>query len=107
MTHPRRIIAAVLIALAAGAWASGRLDRPLSSVGLNRNACVRNAMGATFCGKDADRYCAQFGGVGCASASLPRKPAGPKCPYRSPDVNDDGFTPSAEVYVYEHTPGCR
>jgi RNA polymerase subunit RPABC4/transcription elongation factor Spt4 len=51
-------------------WFSGALDKPLSSMGLNKEACVQNAFGATFCGEDAERVCREFGGEGCRDAGL-------------------------------------
>jgi hypothetical protein len=46
-------------------WGTGSLDKPLSSVGLNKEPCVVNGFGATFCGDDAKAMCAEFGGKGC------------------------------------------
>jgi hypothetical protein len=37
-------------------WNTGRMDPWLSEIGLNRNDCVKNGFGATFCGDDADAY---------------------------------------------------
>jgi hypothetical protein len=58
------VAVAVLMVL----WFSGTLDKPLSSVGLNKNACVQNAFGATFCGEQARSVCSTFGGEGCRDA---------------------------------------
>lgn len=45
-------------------WFAGTLDRPLSTVGLNRNPCVRNLItGATFCGDDAKELCRRIAGI--------------------------------------------
>lgn len=55
--------AAVVVALL---WFSGSLDKPLSGIGLNKNPCVQNAFGATFCGEDAEQLCSEFGGPACA-----------------------------------------
>jgi hypothetical protein len=45
-----------VIALVLVLWLSGRLDIVLAPIGLNKNECVTNAFGATFCGDDAKRY---------------------------------------------------
>jgi hypothetical protein len=48
------IVVGVLLALL---YFNGSLDKPLSSVHLNFHSCIENALGATFCGDDATRYC--------------------------------------------------
>jgi hypothetical protein len=58
---------AVIVAVGLGAWWwSGGLDVPLSSVGLNREPCIKGIAG-TFCGDDAERLCAgiAFEAPGC------------------------------------------
>jgi hypothetical protein len=62
-----------ILAILVIVWFTGSLDRPLSSVGLNKNPCVQNAFGATFCGDDAERLCEQFGGSACAELGYPEK----------------------------------
>ena len=37
-------------------WNTGRMDPFLSQVGLNKNTCIKNGFGATFCGADATSY---------------------------------------------------
>jgi hypothetical protein len=37
-------------------WNTGRMDPWLSGIGLNKNTCVKNGFGATFCGDAADEY---------------------------------------------------
>ena len=37
-------------------WETGRMDPFLSQVGLNKNTCIKNGFGATFCGADATNY---------------------------------------------------
>ena len=39
-----------------GLWETGRMDPFLSQFGLNKNTCIKNGFGATFCGGDATRY---------------------------------------------------
>jgi hypothetical protein len=53
--------AACVFLVAVVLWAGGCLDRPLSEVGLNRNTCVENGFGTTFCGDDAEEYCRALG----------------------------------------------
>ena len=58
---------ALTVAIMLGAWWwSGGLDVPLSSVGLNKNPCIKGIAG-TFCGNDAERVCATiaFEAPGC------------------------------------------
>jgi non-ribosomal peptide synthetase component E (peptide arylation enzyme) len=59
-----------LVAALVALWLSGAADETLSKVGLNKNPCVKNAFGATFCGDDAERVCEQFGGPACADAGF-------------------------------------
>lgn len=61
-----RILAVCLLLMVAGLYFTGKLDRPLSEAGLNKNACVTNTFGAKFCGDDAKRVCKTFGGPACA-----------------------------------------
>jgi hypothetical protein len=46
-----------LLAVLAVVWSTGALDEPLSHIGLNKDPCLKNAFGATFCGDDAKSYC--------------------------------------------------
>ena len=54
----KTIIVVCLLAILAllGLWETGRMDPFLSQFGLNKNDCVKNGFGATFCGSDATRY---------------------------------------------------
>jgi hypothetical protein len=54
----RRIVVALLLTLIALMllWSTGRMDPLLSNVGLNKNDCIQNAFGATFCGDAAKAY---------------------------------------------------
>lgn len=54
-------VAACLFLVAVALWFGGWLDEPLSNVGLNRNTCVENGYGTTFCGEDAKAYCRDLG----------------------------------------------
>ena len=63
-------LAAIVVGIV---WFTGGLDKPLSSVGLNKEPCVQNAFGATFCGDDAKRLCREFGGPACPDLGLPAK----------------------------------
>jgi hypothetical protein len=58
---PRRWGIPVLIAMGVGLivlwWSTGALDRPLSSIGLNKNPCIVSLFGGTLCGDDAERVC--------------------------------------------------
>jgi hypothetical protein len=54
------IVGLLLLVLALlGLWETGRMDTTLAGIGLNKNDCIKNAFGATFCGDDAKRYQAQ------------------------------------------------
>lgn len=59
--RPRRSrwpwLAATVVLILLAVWNGGGLDEPLSHVGLNKNPCVKNAFGATFCGDAARSYC--------------------------------------------------
>lgn len=48
----KTVIVIGLLAILAllGLWATGRMDPFLSQFGLNKNTCVKNSFGATFCG---------------------------------------------------------
>jgi hypothetical protein len=54
---PWPIVASVVVVAAVGLWFTGSLDEPLSHIGLNKNPCLKNAFGATFCGDSAKSYC--------------------------------------------------
>lgn len=49
----------LLVLALVGLWSTGRMDTTLAGIGLNKNDCITNAFGATFCGDDAKRYQAQ------------------------------------------------
>jgi hypothetical protein len=51
------VLAALVAVLALGLlWSTGRMDTFLVQFGLNKNDCVKNGFGATFCGTDATNY---------------------------------------------------
>jgi hypothetical protein len=52
------ILAGLLILVLAlfGLWETGRMDTTLAGIGLNKNDCIKNGFGATFCGNDAKKY---------------------------------------------------
>jgi hypothetical protein len=51
------IVGLLLLVLALlGLWETGRMDTTLAGIGLNKNDCIKNAFGATFCGDAAKRY---------------------------------------------------
>jgi hypothetical protein len=54
----RTVLLVVVLALAAlvGLWSTGRMDPFLSQFGMNKNDCIKNGFGATFCGDDAKQY---------------------------------------------------
>jgi hypothetical protein len=54
----RGVVVALLLTLIALMllWSTGRMDPFLSNVGLNKNDCIQNAFGATFCGDEAKAY---------------------------------------------------
>jgi len=62
-THGRRWIIAVVVAIVAALYLSGRLDHALYPVGLNFNTCARNGFGATFCGSELTEYQQRIQGV--------------------------------------------
>jgi hypothetical protein len=53
----RSLIVGGIVFVLGGLWYSGSLDEPLSHIGLNKNACIKNAFGATYCGDEAKSYC--------------------------------------------------
>jgi hypothetical protein len=55
----KRALVLVVVIVLALMWWGGSFDEPLSHVGLNRNPCVKNHYGATFCGDEAKSYCAR------------------------------------------------
>lgn len=70
LRSPRFYALAGLATVVALAWSGGTFDEPLSHIGLNKNPCVKNAYGATFCGDDAKSYCqsvAAFHPPACAA----------------------------------------
>jgi hypothetical protein len=54
----RAVVVTLLLAVIAFGlfWETGRMDTFLSQFGLNKNTCVKNGFGATFCGNDAKNY---------------------------------------------------
>ncbi len=53
LTGAVAVAALVVIAL----YTTGRLDRPLSNVGLNLHACAENVFGSKLCGDQLVAYC--------------------------------------------------
>lgn len=60
---PRKVVAAVVVLLLVIAWQSGSFDQVLAPMGLNAKSCIRNGYGATFCGSQAESYCATTPGA--------------------------------------------
>ena len=58
--NARNIIVGLVIAAVAWLYATGSLDEPLSSVGLNRHPCAENLFGNTMCGDELKSFCKEF-----------------------------------------------
>ena len=88
----KRIIVVVLLAVLAlvGLWSTGRMDSFLVNVGLNKNDCVQNAFGATFCGGAAKAY-GQAIGADLSPSDMDAAMA-----------NVRATIPSAEAYYADH-----
>jgi hypothetical protein len=79
------IVALLLLVLALlGLWETGRMDTTLAGIGLNKNECIENAFGATFCGDDAKKYEAQVNAALNGSSS-------------ATSSDDDASTAAADV----------
>src|SRR4051794_17288268 len=90
-------------------WVGGGLGKTLSNVGLNRNPCVTNAFGATFCGEDAKNYCRQTDGRSTAvcrqilgDEGKPDVQLAPPAPTDTPCL--DGVTPDGDVCYEPNSP---
>jgi hypothetical protein len=56
MTPQRRVLIVILVVALFAAWRAGTFDHALVNVGLNAHDCARNGFGATYCGKELDKY---------------------------------------------------
>jgi hypothetical protein len=52
----RTLVIVAIVAVVLFAWTRGTFDNFLWRVHLNYTTCGTNGFGATFCGKDLDRY---------------------------------------------------
>jgi len=75
------------------------MDPLLSGVGLNKNDCIKNGFGATFCGDDAEAYQQQVGqiatGLGAATGSVSEEQA-------SAQANVRASIPAIETYAADN-----
>lgn len=94
----------VLIAIVGVLYFSGRLDGPLSHVGLNLHSCIQNGFGATFCGSQAKSYCENLQSAGIQPGSGCDQVLGEDTSLPAPSISttpdptsDPGGSPSADT----------
>lgn len=107
-TVQRRIVVGLLLGAIALMllWFSGRVDPFLSQVGLNKNACITNGFGATFCGDDAAAYEQKVLGAAAYEqkvlSATPSAGFSTRAARNAAQANVRAAVPSAEAYYSDH-----